>query len=61
MATDRIYTLAEGQPFAQNDVGIQLRNTKGGGYALLQDTQLIETLAHGECHLCPQILVDATG
>jgi catalase len=48
MATDRPYTLAEGQPFARNDIGIQLRNTNGGGYALLQDTQLIETLAHGE-------------
>ncbi|KAK9358194.1 catalase-like domain-containing protein [Lipomyces starkeyi] len=56
------YTLAEGKictllyveswlnslgcPYASNITSIQVRNGLGGGLVLLQDTQLIETLAH---------------
>lgn len=35
-----------GCPFASNSTSVQLRNNSGGGLSLLQDTQLIETLAH---------------
>jgi catalase len=40
------YTLAEGCPYASNETSVQLRNGLGGGLVLIQDTQLIETLAH---------------
>jgi len=40
------YTLAEGCPYASNATSVQLRNGSGGGLVLLQDTQLLETLAH---------------
>jgi hypothetical protein len=56
------YTLAEGRnppdpdlpwawlyigcPFASSSTAVQLRNGQGGGLGLLEDTQLIETLAH---------------
>lgn len=33
-------------PYARNDTTVQLRNGAGGGLVLLQDTQLIESLAH---------------
>ena len=38
-------TLA-GCPQPRDDSSIQLRDGSGGGLVLLQDTQLIETLAH---------------
>ncbi|RSL38712.1 hypothetical protein CEP53_014635 [Fusarium sp. AF-6] len=41
-----VYTLAEGCPQPSNATSVQLRNGSGGGLVLLQDTQLIETLAH---------------
>ncbi|OJJ85810.1 uncharacterized protein ASPGLDRAFT_81462 [Aspergillus glaucus CBS 516.65] len=40
------YTLAEGCPYARNNTSVQVRNRSGGGLVLLQDTQLIESLAH---------------
>ncbi|KAF7591386.1 hypothetical protein BBP40_001612 [Aspergillus hancockii] len=43
---ERYYTLVEGCPFASNSTSVQLRNGSSGGLSLLQDTQLIETLAH---------------
>ncbi|CAG8902110.1 unnamed protein product [Penicillium egyptiacum] len=46
MGDDRYYTLAEGRPFASNSTAVLMRNRQGGGLGLLQDTQLIETLAH---------------
>jgi len=38
--------LNKGCPHASNATSVQLRNGGGGGLQLLQDTQLIETLAH---------------
>lgn len=35
-----------GCPQPSNATSVQLRNGSGGGLVLLQDTQLIETLAH---------------
>lgn len=43
-----MYTLAEGMPVQDPTSSVVLRGPKvrGGGLALLADTQLIETLAH---------------
>ena len=43
-----VYTLAEGRPVQDPTSSVVLRGPKvrGGGLALLEDTQLIETLAH---------------
>jgi catalase len=43
-----IYTLAEGKPVQDPTSSVVLRGPKvrGGALALLEDTQLIETLAH---------------
>jgi len=43
-----VYTLAEGRPVHDPTSSVVLRGPKvrGGGLALLEDTQLIETLAH---------------
>ncbi|KAJ5995787.1 Catalase mono-functional heme-containing [Penicillium waksmanii] len=46
MSADKYYTLAEGCPFASSSTAVLMRNRDGGGLGLLQDTQLIETLAH---------------
>ncbi|KAB8079413.1 catalase-like domain-containing protein [Aspergillus leporis] len=56
---ERYYTLAEGCPFASNSTSIQLRNGSGGGLSLLQDTQLIETLAHFSRERIPERVVHA--
>lgn len=40
------YLNNKGCPYASNTTSVQLRNEGGGGLVLLQDTQLIETLAH---------------
>jgi catalase len=44
----QVYTLAEGRPVHDPTTSTILSGTtqRGGGLALLQDTQLIETLAH---------------
>ncbi|ERS95255.1 catalase [Sporothrix schenckii 1099-18] len=55
----RQYTLAEGQPQPANNTSVQLRNGLGGGYVLLQDTQLIETLAHFSRERIPERVVHA--
>ncbi|GFF56910.1 catalase [Aspergillus udagawae] len=43
---DKYYTLAEGCPFASSETAVLMRGRGVGGLGLLQDTQLIETLAH---------------
>lgn len=53
------YTLAEGAPLPRNDTSVQLRNKQGGGLVLLQDTQLIETLAHFSRERIPERVVHA--
>ncbi|EFX01755.1 peroxisomal catalase [Grosmannia clavigera kw1407] len=53
------YTLAEGCPYPRNDTSVQLRNGGGGGLVLLQDTQLIETLAHFARERIPERVVHA--
>ncbi|QKX59781.1 uncharacterized protein TRUGW13939_06923 [Talaromyces rugulosus] len=53
------YTLAEGCPYARNDTSVQVRNGSGGGLVLLQDTQLIETLAHFSRERIPERVVHA--
>ncbi|EED19796.1 catalase, putative [Talaromyces stipitatus ATCC 10500] len=53
------YTLAEGCPYARNDTSVQLRNGSGGGLVLMQDTQLIETLAHFSRERIPERVVHA--
>lgn len=55
MAPD--YTLAEGCPYPRDDTSVQVRNGRGGGLVLLQDTQLIETLAHFSRERIPERLV----
>ncbi|CAK7233902.1 catalase A [Sporothrix curviconia] len=55
----REYTLAEGQPQPSNTISVQLRNGLGGGHVLLQDTQLIETLAHFNRERIPERVVHA--
>jgi len=54
-----IYTLAEGAPLPHNNTTSQLRNNHGGGLSLLQDTQLIETLAHFSRERIPERVVHA--
>ncbi|KAJ9604351.1 catalase A [Cladophialophora chaetospira] len=53
------YTLAEGKPLPRNDTSVQVRNQHGGGLVLLQDTQLIETLAHFSRERIPERVVHA--
>jgi catalase len=53
------YTLAEGVPLPHNDTSVQLRNKNGGGLVLLQDTQLLETLAHFSRERIPERVVHA--
>jgi Catalase len=47
-----------GCPFANDKTAILMRGRQGGGLALLQDTQLIETLAHFSRERIPERLVD---
>ncbi len=54
-----VYTLAEGVPLPRNDTSVQVRNQQGGGLVLLQDTQLIETLAHFSRERIPERVVHA--
>ncbi|KAF9783071.1 hypothetical protein IL306_010011 [Fusarium sp. DS 682] len=54
-----VYTLAEGCPQPSNVTSTQLRNGGGGGLVLLQDTQLIETLAHFSRERIPERVVHA--
>jgi catalase len=53
------YTLSEGVPLPRNDTTVQIRNKQGGGLSLLQDTQLIETLAHFSRERIPERVVHA--
>ncbi|KAK9428654.1 catalase-domain-containing protein [Lipomyces doorenjongii] len=53
------YTLAEGCPYASNITSVQVRNGSGGGLVLMQDTQLIETLAHFSRERIPERVVHA--
>lgn len=46
-----------GCPFASSSTAVLLRNREGGGLGLLQDTQLIETLAHFSRERIPERLV----
>ncbi|KAK9481889.1 catalase-domain-containing protein [Lipomyces starkeyi] len=48
-----------GCPYASNITSIQVRNGSGGGLVLLQDTQLIETLAHFSRERIPERVVHA--
>ncbi|KAJ4182989.1 catalase A [Fusarium falciforme] len=54
-----VYTLAEGCPQPSNATSVQLRNGSGGGLVLLQDTQLLETLAHFARERIPERVVHA--
>jgi len=54
-----VYTLAEGRPLPHNNTTSQLRNNFGGGLSLLQDTQLIEILAHFSRERIPERVVHA--
>lgn len=76
MGNDRYYTLAEGSslfnlslclrltragcPFANNKTAVLMRGRQGGSLGLLQDTQLIETLAHFSRERIPERLVMAS-
>ncbi|GAD98054.1 catalase, putative, partial [Paecilomyces variotii No. 5] len=53
------YTLSEGCPYASNATSVQVRNGSGGGLVLMQDTQLIETLAHFSRERIPERVVHA--
>jgi catalase len=53
------FTLAEGAPLPRADTTAQIRNKQGGGLSLLQDTQLIETLAHFSRERIPERVVHA--
>lgn len=53
------YTLAEGTPLPRNDTAVQVLNCQGGGLVLLQDTQLLETLAHFSRERIPERVVHA--
>lgn len=57
----RIYTLAEGRPVNDPTSSTVLRGSplRGGGLALLADTQLIETLAHFPRERIPERVVHA--
>ncbi|KAJ5716017.1 uncharacterized protein N7483_013198 [Penicillium malachiteum] len=59
MSTDKYYTLAEGCPFASNRTALLAKGKQGGGLGLLQDTQLIETLAHFSRERIPERVVHA--
>ncbi|KLP08890.1 putative catalase isozyme P [Fusarium fujikuroi] len=56
-----VYTLAEGKPVEDPTPSVVLRGPKvrGGGLALLADTQLIETLAHFPRERIPERVVHA--
>ena len=53
------YTLAEGVPLPRNDTTNQLLTGSGGGYVLLTNTQLIETLTHFSRERIPERSVHA--
>ncbi|KAJ5666997.1 hypothetical protein N7507_002861 [Penicillium longicatenatum] len=59
MGDEKYYTLAEGCPFASNSTAVLMRGRQGGGLGLLQDTQLIETLAHFSRERIPERVVHA--
>ncbi|KAJ5986651.1 Catalase mono-functional heme-containing [Penicillium sp. IBT 35674x] len=59
MSADKYYTLAEGCPFASSSTAVLMRNRQGAGLGLLQDTQLIETLAHFSRERIPERVVHA--
>ncbi|KAM0149407.1 hypothetical protein ACHAPG_009422 [Botrytis cinerea] len=54
-----VYTLAEGVPVADPTTSLQLNTFGLGGLVLLQDTQLIETLAHFSRERIPERVVHA--
>ncbi|KAJ6155141.1 hypothetical protein N7470_005707 [Penicillium chermesinum] len=59
MSDQKYYTLAEGCPYASSQTSVLMRNKSGGGLGLLQDTQLIETLAHFSRERIPERVVHA--
>ncbi|GKZ43759.1 hypothetical protein AbraIFM66951_005235 [Aspergillus brasiliensis] len=59
MDTNRYYTLAEGCPVANSKTAVLMRGQQGGALGLLQDTQLIETLAHFSRERIPERVVHA--
>ncbi|CAG8970938.1 hypothetical protein HYALB_00000918 [Hymenoscyphus albidus] len=54
-----VYTLAEGNPIGDPTTALQISRPGGGGLLLLQDTQLIETLAHFARERIPERVVHA--
>ena len=54
-----LFTLAEGQPVHRNDIISQIATAMGGGYLLLESTQLIEQLAHFARERIPERVVHA--
>ncbi|KAL1963316.1 hypothetical protein VTN77DRAFT_8437 [Rasamsonia byssochlamydoides] len=58
-ATRPPYTLAEGRPVTDPSSSLQIPRASGGGLLLLQDTQLIETLAHFNRERIPERVVHA--
>ncbi|KAL4962984.1 catalase [Aspergillus stella-maris] len=59
MTDERYYTLAEGCPVSNSRTTVLMRGHQGGGLGLLQDTQLIETLAHFSRERIPERVVHA--
>ncbi|KZN84695.1 Catalase [Penicillium chrysogenum] len=59
MGDDRYFTLAEGRPVANSKAAVLMRDRQGGGLGLLQDTHLIETLAHFSRERIPERVVHA--
>ncbi|KAL4945560.1 hypothetical protein BDV06DRAFT_209411 [Aspergillus oleicola] len=59
MSDERYYTLSEGCPVLNNQTAVLMRGRRGGGLGLLQDTQLIETLAHFSRGRIPERVVHA--
>lgn len=55
--TSPTYTLAEGGPVGDPATVVRLNRSNGGGLVLLQDTQLIETLAHFARERIPERVV----
>ncbi|KAK5989051.1 Catalase [Cladobotryum mycophilum] len=53
------YTLSDGCPLPNSQTSVQVRNGSGGGLVLLQDTALIETLAHFNRERIPERVVHA--
>ncbi|KAG9238001.1 catalase [Amylocarpus encephaloides] len=58
-STTPTYTTAEGNPIGDPATALRINRSSGGGLLLLQDTQLIETLAHFARERIPERVVHA--